>query len=629
MLRPGGRSRVTHRVVLLVAAWLAFALPTVGAPRPAAAATTCDLDPTTNVLAVTSTDTDVTVVRSGSDVRVHNQTCGTVTTIDSIDVDLEGTSAVTFRIDLTGGPFAPGATPGGDPTSEIKFSIDDYADHMTLGLVGSDGGDDFTVGDRRVSPSFVTVTDVNLNAGEEGANPDTDVELELGGAVLRADLGDGNDTISGQGLGPPASHVTAARMVVADGTGADSVIGGAGGDLFLPEQTPDAADSYSGGGGGDVLDLRGRGAGVSVSLDGLPNDGSGCPGPGCEHDNVSPDIFGVLGTDFVDVLTGGPGDQFLAGGQGDNILSGGPGDDDLSGGPDTDVFHGGPGVDLVTFDTDIEDVTVTVDGVANDGKPGDHDNVETDVEGVRGGRGDDLLIGNQRANLLIGSEGDDVLKGLGGNDRLEEFGPGSDVFVGGPGRDTAVESQSFGQVLSLDGVANDRVAGHPELGVDNIHADVENVIGGSGNDRITGDAAANRLEGGGGDDRLVGAGGNDVLVPGVGSDTVTGGPGVDTVSFSDATGAITADLLAGTSTGDGGATLAGIERAVGSPFGDHLVGTEGPNRLTGGAGDDDLRGLAGNDVLTGGPGDDALDGGPDSDACKQGPGSGPVVHCER
>jgi Ca2+-binding RTX toxin-like protein len=109
---------------------------------------------------------------------------------------------------------------------------------------------------------------------------------------------------------------------------------------------------------------------------------------------------------------------------------------------------------------------------------------------------------------------------------------------------------------------------------------------------------------------------------------VQGGPGLDTASYSDSLSAVTVDLLATTASGDGDDTLSGMERVLGSPFGDHLIGSQRPNRLTGGAGDDVLKGLSGNDVLQGGPGDDDLDGGPGTDTCTQGPGTGPVVHCE-
>ena len=56
---------------------------------------------------------------------------------------------------------------------------------------------------------------------------------------------------------------------------------------------------------------------------------------------------------------------------------------------------------------------------------------------------------------------------------------------------------------------------------------IENAIGGSGSDRISGNAAPNTLTGNDGNDRLSGANGNDVLSGGRGADRLDGGPGAD------------------------------------------------------------------------------------------------------
>ena len=74
-------------------------------------------------------------------------------------------------------------------------------------------------------------------------------------------------------------------------------------------------------------------------------------------------------------------------------------------------------------------------------------------------------------------------------------------------------------------------------------AQIENAIGGSGNDKITGNDLANMLvgnagndtfQGGAGNDKIVGGAGNDVLNGGAGNDTLTGGDGFDTYVFADA-----------------------------------------------------------------------------------------------
>ncbi|MDO8252681.1 MAG: M10 family metallopeptidase C-terminal domain-containing protein, partial [Rhodoferax sp.] len=59
---------------------------------------------------------------------------------------------------------------------------------------------------------------------------------------------------------------------------------------------------------------------------------------------------------------------------------------------------------------------------------------------------------------------------------------------------------------------------------------VENFIGGTGNDTISGNGIANQLSGGDGNDALNGLGGADTLNGGDGNDTLTGGAGADTLT---------------------------------------------------------------------------------------------------
>ena len=81
---------------------------------------------------------------------------------------------------------------------------------------------------------------------------------------------------------------------------------------------------------------------------------------------------------------------------------------------------GGTGIDTAIYTGRNRTLTVTLDGVANDGAgkgmPGEADNVQT--ENVTGGNAADRLTGNSQANRLNGGPGADVLIGLDGNDRL-------------------------------------------------------------------------------------------------------------------------------------------------------------------------------------------------------------------
>lgn len=139
-----------------------------------------------------------------------------------------------------------------------------------------------------------------------------------------------------------------------------------------------------------------------------------------------------------------------------------------------------------------------------------------------GGDGNDRLSGGTRSNRLCGEAGHDTLVGSTGRDQ----------FVGGLGIDTADYSQRLDDlVITLDGKPND---GTPTVGTtkgegDNVMSDVENVIGGFGDDSITGSAKRDILRGGGGDDTLTGNDGDDLLVGGDGADVIKGGLGDDTI----------------------------------------------------------------------------------------------------
>ncbi|MEO1312528.1 MAG: M10 family metallopeptidase [Pseudomonadota bacterium] len=57
--------------------------------------------------------------------------------------------------------------------------------------------------------------------------------------------------------------------------------------------------------------------------------------------------------------------------------------------------------------------------------------------------------------------------------------------------------------------------------------EIENAIGGRGNDRITGNDGANRLEGGAGNDTMFGQNARDIMMGGTGNDRMIGGNGRD------------------------------------------------------------------------------------------------------
>src|SRR5437016_4799448 len=157
---------------------------------------------------------------------------------------------------------------------------------------------------------------------------------------------------------------------------------------------------------------------------------------------------------------------------------------------------------------------------------------------VRGLDGNDTIaLGTlDKPGLLDGGAGNDTITGGAANDTLIG-GPGSDILKGGAKSDTVDYSASRANLtITMDGIANDGAANER----DNVGTDVENVIGGSGNDKITGSAAANVLRGGAGNDTLIGGAGdddlygdlgNDILTGNAGADWLVGGDGIDTASY--------------------------------------------------------------------------------------------------
>ncbi len=135
---------------------------------------------------------------------------------------------------------------------------------------------------------------------------------------------------------------------------------------------------------------------------------------------------------------------------------------------------------------------------------------------------------------------------------------------------------------------------------------IENAVGGSGNDVITGNAANNTLSGGAG---------NDTLNGGAGADRLDGGSGIDTLSYVGSNAGVTVNLATRTATGGHatGDVITGFENLTGSSYADILTGSIGANTLSGGAGNDTLNGGAGNDILNGGARIDALTGGTGAD----------------
>jgi len=138
------------------------------------------------------------------------------------------------------------------------------------------------------------------------------------------------------------------------------------------------------------------------------------------------------------------------------------------------------------------------------------------ADNIEGAVNNDKLFGDEGADSLVDGAGDDTVNGGPGDDLIHP-GTGRDEIFGGSGRDTAYyNDRTAGLTITLDDRADDGEAGEG----DNVHSDVEDILGGSGPDRLVGTDGGNDLTGNDGDDSLAGLGSEDRLDAGEGNDFI-------------------------------------------------------------------------------------------------------------
>ncbi len=117
---------------------------------------------------------------------------------------------------------------------------------------------------------------------------------------------------------------------------------------------------------------------------------------------------------------------------------------DDPGSPSRLTYRGGSGVDAVSYfglDRGVG-ARVRVNGIADDGMPGDGENVLSDVERFEGTEYRDSFTGDDSAESFHTFGGDDVVYGNGGGDTVNDTG-GTDFLSGGFGDDT-IETRGSG-----------------------------------------------------------------------------------------------------------------------------------------------------------------------------------------
>ena len=422
----------------------------------------------------------VTVVRDGNVIRV-DAAAGEENFVDVFDNG--GTLRVTDAATVTAGSgcalVAGGADCGAAATvTSVVVNLGDLDDSLFISVVApttADGGpgNDQLVVDHNDDSLAVndSLTGGSGNDGISAYGGDDTVDGGDGNDDLSG--GPGNDSLEGGGgndsLDDPAGTNTFSGGDGDDsfygGVGSDQIFGGAGNDNLLAPGRLVGADLLDGGPGTDSARAHAEGEPLSISLDGVANDGiagqganlvavenaaggdaadtiTGSAGPDRLDGGEGADVIdgmggadGIYGGAEKDSLSGGAGRDFLDGGNGDDVLVGGDGGDHLYGRFGADDMSGGAGRDTVNFGNGSsydQGASVTLDNVANDGAEGEGDNARSDNENIIGTGGPDILVGGPGPNTITGGEGPDVIV-------TEDGGPGAasrDHALCGGGEDT-------------------------------------------------------------------------------------------------------------------------------------------------------------------------------------------------
>jgi Ca2+-binding RTX toxin-like protein len=413
--------------------------------------------------------------------------------------------------------------------------------------------------------------------------------------------GDGNDSLDG-------------------GFGSDWLEGGAGTDVLNGNEGIDRA-RYASAGAGVTVDLRIVGA----------------QDTGAAGFDALLSIEDLEGSAFADTLIGSNQINYLDGGAGNDLLTGGGGNDRIEGGAGTNDFatYSGSSADYLIEQVIIDGILhyrVIGQGAAI----GDGIDLLTGVEFLRFANMD-LRISNAAPTLgspaipdqnagdgalysyqiplgsFIDADGDPLsfIATLADGSPLPgwlSFNAAARTFSGTP------PFGAIGTVLQIKITAADNVPGYPTSFVSDVfalsifEAPGADINGTSGVDSLSGTFRSERMFGLDSDDNLLGS---------LGTDLLDGGNGSDTADYYASASGVTVNLLAGIgSDGDAqGDSFVSIENVRGSTFADSLNGSAAANILNGNGGADNLFGGAGHDrlILGAGANGSVIDGGADSD----------------
>lgn len=523
---------------------------------------------------------------------------------------------------------------GGVGTDTVDYSASGFSGTLHLGATNT-----FDLGSDTDSLAFIEVVKGSLSGTSDTVDGST-----LVNSALIADLAAGTiqtgvsyvsgvanfENIIGTGFADRLSGDAGSNSLsgnggndTLNGRGGDDILnGGAGNDTYVFGDSF-GSDNLTDTAGSNVLDFSGLSTSLNFNYAWLT-----------EASTVDSMVTWNAGALFGTIYAGQAGDVLI----GSNL------DETFFGNGGNDTINAAFGADQV-FGGDGDDLFIESSATGNDI--------------YDGGAGNDTLDysdSTQLAFLHLADNGHHAVDINGSTDTVSNV----ETVIGGSGNRDILDGRFLSSGIGVDLSTNSLNAGW--TGISTVIG-FETVYGTALNDTLTGDAGDNTLvgmdgndilTGGAGNDALFGTNGDDLFVEGddSGSDAYDGGAGNDTVDYSAASlsgilhlGATShfelngaddslafVDIVKGSLSGTGdtvdGSTLINsglyadlasgligtgssyvnhvenFENAIGTVFGDTLLGNDGANNLQGGDGNDTLNGRAGDDLLEGGTGDD-------------------------
>lgn len=517
----------------------------------------------------------------------------------SSTITVRSATSMTFenaygRITLTGTGFTfdsvTGAPNGGTATSAKLFQFDNSGS-ATPTLMATFSGLSYTF----TTYSSYYLTDLSfLLSGADTITGSSGDDRLLGGI--------GNDTITGG----------AGNDTIDGGSGNDTMSGGGGNDIYYVDSALDVVTEAAGAGIDKVI----------INADVVTSGLVYTLGDNIENIDILKTTTNYYYTTYQ--ITGNALNNLMmsaantyvnfSGGAGADRLFGGNYNDTLDGGAGVDTMMGGGGGDTYIVDNvgdkviestnesggyDNQPYTATYADYYNYSYGNSYlsrDMVKSSVSYTLGINVEDLTLtgtgningtGNALNNMIIANSGNNVLNG-------------------GAGIDTLSYETATAKITASLALTTAQATGGS--GSDTIK-NIENLIGGSAGDALTGNAGNNLLSGRLGDDTLTGGAGNDVLIGGMGNDRMVGGTGNDTFYVDSTSDVVVEKLNEGIDTVM--ITGSGVTSYTLSTYLENLDLTNASTNMTGtgNAAANNMKGSYYNDTLYGGDGNDTLYGG--------------------